>query len=281
MGNRVHIIGCSSRSGTTLMNELMVTCFEFDGSAEHEHSIFREYDPAFKTFCSKRPIQAEVVGPLLAMDENLWVIYMLRDPRDVVSSCSHRKNEGTYMGNFGLWLSQQKASLSLNGVPRFITIKYEELVTNPNKVQYQLMREIPFLKKRSDFSKYHVNANSSQKSIEALNGLRPISSKSVGSWENHKPQVVANINRYGDMSNELIKLGYEADKSWEKKLENVEPNIFPATLVDKGLRKRISKKTILYKEYTLYWLNTFPVINKYIYKIRSNNDKKYKFIYYL
>jgi len=281
MGKRVHIIGCSSRSGTTLMNELMVTCFQFDGSAEHEHSIFREYDPVFKTFCSKRPIEAEVIKPLLHIDENLWIIYMLRDPRDVVSSCSHRMNNGAYMGNLGLWLEQQEAVKELVDEARFITVRYEDLVIDPNRVQGRLVELIPFLQKKCDFSQYHLNARSSEKSIKALNGIRKINSNNVGSWKRHLPQVAKQLECYGDISDELIQLGYEESNNWMKEFSSLEPGSVVATVEERKFKKKLSKKFIRYKQYVLYWLNTYPSLNRCIYKWRSGGSpKKYIFVSY-
>lgn len=84
-------MGCSPRSGTTLIKEMMVNFFEFDAYTEHERSIFKEFDPALGLVCSKNPLDTVVIGSLLKLDRNLSVIYMLRDPRDTLSSRSHRK----------------------------------------------------------------------------------------------------------------------------------------------------------------------------------------------
>ena len=53
MGKRIHVVGLSARSGTTLMVELLVASYEIDGHAEHEMSIFERPDVKNGVFFSK------------------------------------------------------------------------------------------------------------------------------------------------------------------------------------------------------------------------------------
>ena len=39
---RIHIVGSSPRTGTTLLTELLTCCFQPEGFCEHELSIFSE-----------------------------------------------------------------------------------------------------------------------------------------------------------------------------------------------------------------------------------------------
>ncbi len=46
---RIHIVG-ASRSGTTLMHELMTTCFKIDGATKEEVRLWRLYDTSAATW---------------------------------------------------------------------------------------------------------------------------------------------------------------------------------------------------------------------------------------
>ena len=45
---RIHIVGCGPRTGTTLMAELMGTCFDINASCQHEESVFALPDAAVR-----------------------------------------------------------------------------------------------------------------------------------------------------------------------------------------------------------------------------------------
>ena len=86
MRKRVHVVGLSPRSGTTLMVELLVASYETDWHAEHEMSIFDRPGAKNGIFCSKNSPDLLVIRRLLWIDSNLWAINMVRDPRDIVVS---------------------------------------------------------------------------------------------------------------------------------------------------------------------------------------------------
>ncbi len=98
---RVHIVGLGPRTGTTLMMELMVHCFEFDAYANHEISLLYAPAVSFDRFCSKYPYELKTAVKRLKRDPGLWVICMIRDPRDVVVS-RHQKRPGAYWSNLGI-----------------------------------------------------------------------------------------------------------------------------------------------------------------------------------
>ncbi|HEX7708484.1 MAG TPA: sulfotransferase family protein, partial [Thermoanaerobaculia bacterium] len=74
---RIHIVGVSPRSGTTLLAELMIACFEVDLHEEHEASLFTEPSRAGDLYLTKQPRDIMVVGPRLRVDPDLWVICMI------------------------------------------------------------------------------------------------------------------------------------------------------------------------------------------------------------
>ncbi len=205
------------------MTELMVNCFEIDGFTEHELSVFRRPLQHFNLFCSKSPQEVDCVRPLLALERNLWVIYMMRDPRDVVVS-RHGQEPDKYWTNLRMWKHLHRAAEKASRHPRFLTVRYEDLVADPARVQGWLKSKMPFLRMRASFSDFHMTARPSDKSLEALGEVRPISDDSVGSWRRHKPRLAAQLLLHGPITGELIDLGYETDDAWLRELDCVAPD---------------------------------------------------------
>ena len=220
---RIHIVGCAPRSGTTLMAELLVNGFAVDGYAEHELSVFARPRQRFEVFVSKNPKDIHAVRPLLALDGNLWVIYLLRDPRDVIVS-RHRQEPDKYYANLRIWKERQRVARRLQEHPRFMTVRYEDLVADPDREQERLMLAMPFLARRAAFAEYHRHANPSGHSIAALGGVRPIGTESIGRWREHKPRVAAQLELHGPITAELIEAGYEKDDRWLRELDGVRPD---------------------------------------------------------
>lgn len=152
---------------------------------------------------------------------------MIRDPRDIVSS-KHKKRPDRYWASLKFWKTYSKMMEKLKKHPRFITIRYERFVTHPDKIQQKICQNIPFLKKETPFSEYHLNANVSKASKNALGGVRPIRPTSVGKWKDHKERIAGQMKLHGDLTEDLVKYGYEKDASWKKFLNDVTPDISPS-----------------------------------------------------
>lgn len=243
---RIHIVGCSPRSGTTLMTELMVNGFAIDGYAEHETSIFHRPVEPFRVFCSKWPHDIDVIRPLLAIDRHLWVIFMLRDPRDVVVS-RHPQDPGVYYTNLGLWKRYAGIARRLQSHPRFRIVRYEDLVNEPDEVQVRLARWLCFLEVRASFSDYHRSARPSGRSDLALRGVRPIDARSVGRWRQHKPRIAAQLRLHGSITDELLEMKYERDDAWLAELAGVEADHFESKYPDH--RSRMSRVRRSFRRY--------------------------------
>jgi hypothetical protein len=199
----------------------MNSCFDIDGYSAHELSIFRRPDPQVGLLVTKCPTEAEDVIPVLKHDSNLWVICMMRDPRDVVVS-RHGKRPDIYWTNLRLWKKAVDAALEESATDhRYILVRYEDLVTDPDSTQKYLEEHLPFLQHKVDFSQFHEIAKPSKDSVDAMRGVRPISSKSIGSWRQHKARLVAQIDLHGDIDSYLKKLGYENDEKWKQELTGI------------------------------------------------------------
>lgn len=267
----IHIVGCLPRSGTTLMTELMITCFDIDGYTDHEYSIFKEYPFKYQVLCTKKPNDIKRVAYPLTVNPSLFVIYMLRDPRDAIASRSHKNNQSgkKIWGNLHDWLLHQEFANALANDTRFIIVKYEDLVTNPDGVQQQLSSSLPFLRVKAKFSEYHLVANPSKKSEDALGGARPISASSIGNWRNNKPYLKAQLDKYGDISQILIALGYEKDERWLTELDGV-----IADNSEEPIKKK-SKTRLWWEKYVtqsrrrvLYRLSCSKFLGDFISKLR-------------
>jgi hypothetical protein len=230
---RIHIVGLSPRTGTTLMAEAMQTCFDIDCWADHEKSLLSRPRGKCNIFLTKAPHDIMMVGPSLRTDPGLYVICMIRDPRDVICSI-HKKDPDHYWTNLRRWQLYTRFYEKIVPHPQFIPVIYESFVSNPDKVQATIDKNIPFLKQQLPFSQYHKAAAVSNASKEALGNVRPIKPTSVGKWRNHKNRIAGQLKLYGSIQDKLIKFGYEEDDQWLHELDGVQPDLRPGHFA--GLR---------------------------------------------
>jgi hypothetical protein len=133
----------------------------------------------------------------------------------------HGSSPGVYWTGLRYWKLFVKKYDKLAKHPRFISIKYEDFVSNPDRMQKQLTKKIPFLGKKHRFTEYHMVAKPSESSLKALKNVRPIECKGIGRWRNHLPRIKQQISIHGNISEELIRFGYEPDTSWEHVLDGI------------------------------------------------------------
>jgi len=220
---RIHIVGVSPRSGTTLLAEAIDTCFKIDYATHHEDELFTRPPGSPEVYLSKCPRDIMIVGPSLKADPNLFVICMMRDPRDIIVS-KHNKDPDRYWTGLKFWKLYTKELPKLLKHNRFIQIRYEDLVSEPDKVQALIAEKIPFLKQELPFSQYHKAARVSNPSKKALGGIRPIKPTSVGKWRRHKARVKRQLQLHGPLTPDLVKYEYEDNDSWLKELNGIEPD---------------------------------------------------------
>ena len=111
---RIHIVGSGPRTGTTFLAEMMIACFAIDVHTEHEDSIYTWLPYVGDIFLTKKPRDILVIEPVLRIMRNLYVIYMARDPRDMIVS-KHEKDPDRYWANLKFW----KTYTFLNNFFRF------------------------------------------------------------------------------------------------------------------------------------------------------------------
>lgn len=220
---RIHVVGSSPRSGTTLMFELLTSCFEVKKFGDHEISLFSYPARPGHVFVSKKPTDFIHVCRVMRWDPMLHVIYMQRDPRDVVTS-RHNKHPDRYWCDFDTWRRNEDLVPRLAGHPRLFECCYEELVTDPDRVQAALGHRFGFLTQRHAFSEFDKVTQSSDAAQRAMNGVRQISTSSIGKWRQNLPRLAEQVRRFPDLPRRVVEAGYETDHAWTALLAAVEPD---------------------------------------------------------
>ncbi len=217
--------------------ELFRRCFDIVAFGRHEVSIFLRPEPEPLLYCSKRPQDILFVGPLLSFDPNLWVVFMVRDPRDVIVSRHHLRPEA-YWCHLGVWKQRYRKARRSWQHPRFIVIRYEDLVTDPDSVQERLVAQMPFLRPVRRFSEWGSADRVSSSSELALGGARPITTDSIGGWQQKPGRIASQILKHGPIATELVELGYETDATWLDSLEGAPLDESPSVYGERerGLR---------------------------------------------
>lgn len=215
---RIHIVGIAPRSGTTLLVEAMRACFAIDAS--HDGQVPLQVRALGEIHLSKEPGDIAVIGPRLRLDPRLYVVCLVRDPRDVVVS-ELWKHPGRYHVDLAQVQSHLKIFRACREHPRFIVVRYEEFVDDPSATQLDLEQRMAFLKRKADFRDYHRVAVSVAEIPKAsMHGVRPIDTASIGNWRNHLARIA---DQREGMTEVLVELGYEEDGAWERILEGVVP----------------------------------------------------------
>jgi hypothetical protein len=252
MFKHLHIVACSPRSGTTLLHEVMVTCFRIDKHYDHEIRFNLVAADDGQILLTKRPKDTMYMPSVLDDDPELYVIYVLRDPRDVIVS-RHGKNKDMYYANIRLWRELHETARQMYGHPRFLEIKYEDFVRDPDGVQEKIAAKFPWLEKTHAFSEYHEYAQVSSKSQKAMHGVRPIAPNSIGLWRQHLGRIKGQQAIHGSLSPLLIECGYEESADWERILEPVEADFS---------RSRYPEKVYFWSRISQY-INALRKVAKY------------------
>ncbi len=222
---RIHIVGCP-RSGTTLLMELMTACFEPDAACDHEISVFEPTPENAGIYFSKKPTDILHVKHIFDRDPNLFVLYLVRDPRAVITS-KHHSNRHIYFCNYKIWKKCDAAAQGYEGHPRFLELRYEDLVAAPDLCQKKILAKFSFVKKQHDFSGYEGFARPPENALKAMEGLRPVTTASLEKWKEHLPRIKEQLIRNPQLRSDLIRRGYEPTSDWEEQLAHTEPKEFP------------------------------------------------------
>ncbi|MFN3232706.1 MAG: sulfotransferase family protein [Alphaproteobacteria bacterium] len=226
----IHICG-PPRSGTTLLVEMMRSSYEWDWAPAEEIFLRELVKPHEGRCLTKRP-SGGVFARTLLSHPSIWLIYCIRDPRDVICSV-HGMAPDRYWSGFDVWRRLRKPFNKLKSNPKLIAIRYEDLVSDPDKVQQALETQIHWLEPVATFSQYHTRVDPSEQHMLALGTLRAPDTASIGRWRQHLPRVAGQLALHGSIQKELVEEGYEQDEDWLEALEGITPDMSPSFIADK------------------------------------------------
>jgi len=222
---RIHITG-APRSGTTLMQALMAKSFANMTAPPGEVRLWAPV-PREGTVVTKNPNDTFLAPLLLPVDPSLHFIFMVRDPRDVIVS-RHYSAPDLFFTNLRIWREQARIARKLRSHPRFHIVRYEDLVTAPDRVQAELAKAMSFLVKCAPFSTYHGEDAEDLVEVDALNGARAVEASRLGVWRDHMGRVKQQINLHGHIDQNLIDFSYEKNSGWMEDLHYVERDETPS-----------------------------------------------------
>tara|TARA_B110000444_G_C18839746_1_gene598124 strand:- start:1998 stop:2768 length:771 start_codon:yes stop_codon:yes gene_type:complete len=229
---RLHIVGCP-RSGTSLLMELIATCYRNNGFCEHEMSIFEPVPQVVDLYISKQPSDIKHIEHIFFDDPKLFIIYLSRDPRSVITS-KHEDNSKQYFCNYRIWKNCDNAAQHYQGHSRFLSLKYEDLVGKPDKCQNKISKHFTFLLEKHLFSKFEQFASPSIQAARAMNGLRAINTKSIDRWQQHLPRLKEQIENNSTLSKDIKRLGYETNDDWMHILDTINSEKLPCRYPDRA-----------------------------------------------
>ena len=228
--------------------EQVSTCFERDGHCEHEKSIFDPVAQPGGIYISKQPNDIKHLRHIFHRDGGLHIIYIVRDPRSVITS-KHRGASEQYFCNYRVWRECERAAAHYDGHPRFLRLRYEDLVADPDGVQARIQSHFTFLTRRHAFSNFHQFSRPSNASERAMGGVRKVDQASLSKWRQHLPRLAYQLRLYPALGDDLVRLGYEVDGQWLQLLEGVEALEYPC---------RYPERAQIFKE----WEKSFRVYLK-------------------
>lgn len=209
MTRGIYIQGCA-RSGNTLIRELCGSAFlgmelvkltkdTAECSLAHLVELLRQ--PAAQNGkpaglphqtapCVPVRVASRNYENSLAMDRELLranpevkVLWMLRDPRDILTSIHANQPDKYYVPPARLIKSLQ-LYLQFKGEPQVLTVRYEELVGNADAMQTQISQVFgltesrKFMEAYKFFPCFHEN-------VRAMHSIRPIDTNSVQKWRSN------------------------------------------------------------------------------------------------
>jgi Sulfotransferase family len=210
--DRIHILGCS-RSGTTMLHLAMV-CFKNVVISECESDIWYPYlpqraelvarmgwRPSRKHYITKRhfgwfmPHRVEDLIEQTRL-ENIGLIHLVRDPRDVMLSKHLSDNRGSSQPYVSAehWyrsiLAADRIFEALKTHTRKIALRYEDIVRDPGHTEQRISAAFGLQRNARAFPINRVKDNvecmgihlDSFSATPALNGLRNMDDRSIGRW---------------------------------------------------------------------------------------------------
>lgn len=230
---QVILSGCP-RSGTTLLYTMLRGVVRGAHCPDSERTALRYLASPRPLVVTKRPLDVMRAGEILARNrlrKPLHFVFVLRDPRNLVSSM-HESVPGVFFQGFDYshfvtdkgwsslsndgvvaWARGFRAACAIPGL-RCSTVRYEDLVADPDAVQTRLAGELG-IAMRGRFSDFHLKSVP-DRLAPALNSLRPADAAGIEAWR--KPERLGRVLHQFGLCPELFRVmedwGYGDDRGW-------------------------------------------------------------------
>jgi Sulfotransferase family len=191
----LYIQGCA-RSGNTLMRDLCASSFRgaelvmvsknnSECALKHLIEPLREAreKKSRKIFIVSRDRETSLAMSVEMLRENptIKVIWMLRNPLDILTS-THANKPGEFYVEPERLFQSFELYRQFRNEPQVLTVRYEDLVSNPNAVQRRIAESF-HLEAIRDFTEAYEHFPRFKENVRALHSIRPIDSDSVDKWK--------------------------------------------------------------------------------------------------
>ncbi|MEA5521282.1 hypothetical protein [Limnoraphis robusta] len=234
---RVYIRGCP-RSGNTLM--LLLCGVGFKNShilTAQDIPIPEKSDPdkiTFGTFPSPEGFSYKQVQADHFLDrEDAAIIFMMRDPRDVLISEHGAKPGEPWIKDPKRWIDNALLLKKIQYHNRVVWVKYEDLVSQPNQVQKQIATTLgleitrPF----SEGWKHFQPINPGY--LKSLKEIRPLEKDRIGSWQENpekKKYITNKLQEKPEIIPLMQEFGYDPLDLPEKIKRTSSPQVLPVEI---------------------------------------------------
>jgi hypothetical protein len=216
----IYIQGCA-RSGNTLMRNLCVAAFAkaelaklHDDAAEISFGRFVQFLGHGKVWVASRNQRSslEMTAQELHSYPNVKVLWMLRDPRDVLTSV-HRMDASKFWVSPERWIKSIELYHQLKNEAQVATVRYERLVEAPNEVQHELS-PILGLQPTCQFSEAYHHFPTFAQNVRAMHSIRKVDTGSVQKWRSN-PDLAAYLTKLIKECPKLVEVAESVGYSME------------------------------------------------------------------
>jgi hypothetical protein len=150
----------------------------------------------------------------------IWHIHMRRDPRDSLTSTmpgSQRYPVESYM-----WKNAEAVYRRIHELnpDKTLSVKYEDLVADPNAVMDRLLEKVGLEKGLEDVNDWPETLSEEElqhASMKGIKGPRAVETASVGRWKKHQVRVRKLLQADPALADLVVEHGYDK-KGWEADL---------------------------------------------------------------
>ncbi|MBU1634654.1 sulfotransferase, partial [bacterium] len=143
--------------------------------------IFNKIPENKKRWCEKTPKNIKFFDKILALyGENVKLIHVVRDGRDVVTSKHPKHSPDQYWVSVRRWINDVNLGLTFADKPNVYTIKYEDIINN---YDVEIQKLLSFLgEDMVPEVRDWFNHTTVKKSIHWANPVQKLHSKAIGKW---------------------------------------------------------------------------------------------------